>query len=353
VAASAGEETGTRAEMTAAIVPIAEIETAFTCPACRGGLSAVPNAYACATCSREFPIVLGIPDFRIEPDPWIGIEDDRDKARRLEAMTQGASLEAMVRAYWSITPGTPARLAERFTDHVLSAAERSRAWLVQLDSKHAARPGAWLDVGTGTGDLAVVAAEHGRHVVGIDVAMRWLVVARRRAELAGVDAQFVCCNAEHLPFPPGAFARVVSLGTIEHCRDAGRTLTEAYRVLGAGGDVDLRTVNRFTVLPEPHVGVWGVGFLPRRWADSYVRARTGQGYEHHRPLSRVALGRLLARAGFRDIEVGAAALLPTERTRLGRLAAIAPWYDRARRTPIVRQAMSAVAPLLDARGVAR
>ena len=339
--------------MTAATVPITEIETAFACPACRGAVSSAPNAYRCVECGRQFPVVLGVPDFRIEPDPWIGLEDDREKARRLESMTNGASLEAMVRAYWSMTPGTPAWLADRFTDHVLSAAERSRAWLADLNSKHPAVPGAWLDVGTGTGDLAVVAAEQGRSVVGIDVAVRWLVVARRRAELAGVGAQFICCNAEHLPFPSGRFARVVSLGTLEHCRDSARAVVEVRRVLRAGGDVNVRTVNRFTLLREPHVGLWGVGFLPRRWANSYVRALSGQGYEHHRPLSARELARLFERAGLRDVEVGAASLLPTDRNRLGRLAAAAPWYDRARGTPVVRRALAWAAPLLEARGVAR
>lgn len=339
--------------MTAATVPFAKLDTALVCPACHGPLSDLPNAYACASCGRQFPIVLGIADLRIEPDPWIGLEEDREKARRLESMTQGASLEAMVRAYWSITPGTPSRLAERFTAHVLSAAERSRAWLADLESRHARSPGVGLDVGTGTGDLAVAAAEQGSRMVGVDVAMRWLVVARRRAELSGVDVQFICCNAEYLPFSDRAFGRVVSLGTIEHCSDAQRTLAEAHRVLRVGGDVNVRTVNRFTMLPEPHVGVWGVGFVPRRWADAYVRGLTKQGYDHHHPLSAHELSAMLRRAGFRDIDVAASALLPTERTRLGRLTALAPWYDRARTTPIVRRALSWTAPLLDARGVAR
>lgn len=30
-------------------------------------------------------------------------------------------------------------------------------------------------------------------------------------------------------------------------------------------------MNRFSLLPEPHVGLWGVGFLSRQTADTYVR----------------------------------------------------------------------------------
>ena len=69
--------------------------------------------------------------------------------------------------------------------------------------------GPWLDVGTGTADLAVVVAGQGIRAVGVDIALRWLVVARRRAELAGVDIDLICCNAEHLPFADGTFARVL------------------------------------------------------------------------------------------------------------------------------------------------
>jgi ubiquinone/menaquinone biosynthesis C-methylase UbiE len=207
-------------------------------------------------------------------------------------------------------------------------------------------------VGTGTGDLATVAAEQGIAVTGIDIALRWLVVARRRAELAGASVRFVCCNAEHLPFADGAFTRAVSLGTLEHCRDANQVLAEARRVLTRGGDVRLRTVNRFTMLPEPHVGVWGVGLVPRAMADRYVRWRGGDGYEHHRPLSSREIARGLRRAGFRDARVEAAPMLPSERARLGRIGWAAVAYEATRRIPLARQAWRWSAPLLEASGVA-
>jgi len=331
----------------------ADVALGFACPRCHRELAATHDVYRCAGCGARFPVVLGIPDFRLEPDPWIGLEEDREKARRLEAVGRGASLEAMVRAYWSMTPGTPAAQAARFVDHVLSAYERSREWLGRIDAPAPARSGEWLDLGTGTGDLATAAAQQGVATVGIDIAMRWLVVARRRAELAGVAVRFVCCNAEYLPFTDGAFARVMSLGTLEHCRSADQVLGDARRVLRRGGDVRVRTVNRFTILAEPHVGVWGVGFVPRRWADRYVRARTGQGYEHHRPLSSRELARALAAAGFGDIRVDAAPLLRAERARLGGLGwAAAAAYERIRRTPLARRALRWTAPLLEASGVA-
>lgn len=337
---------------TVAPAPVAGVALCLACPRCRGDVSAANDAYDCLACGARFPIVLGIADFRLDPDPWIGLEEDREKARRLDAAARGASLEAMVRTYWSMTPGTSAAQAARFVEHVLTAGERSREWLARLDASAASRSGAWLDLGTGTGDLATAAAAQGIATVGIDVAMRWLVVARRRAELAGVAIHFVCCNAEYLPFADATFARVVSLGTIEHCQSAERALGEARRVVRRGGDVRLRTVNRFSMLAEPHVGVWGVGFVPRRWADRYVRLRTGQGYEHHRPLSSRELACGLAHAGFGDVHVEAAPLLHTEAARLGGLGWAEAGYERARRMPVARRALRWTAPLLEASGVA-
>src|SRR5919107_2412326 len=154
----------------------------------------------------------------------------------------------MVHTYWSMTPGTPSAQAARFVHHVMQAESRSREWLDYLGGSDTPPAGAWLDVGTGTGDLAVVTAARGTRTVGVDIALRWLVVARRRAELAGVDVDLVCCNAEHLPFAAGTFARVASIGTIEHCTDADRVFRESRRVLVRGGDVRLRTVNRFSLM---------------------------------------------------------------------------------------------------------
>jgi SAM-dependent methyltransferase len=196
--------------------------------------------------------------------------------------------------------------------------------------------------------MVLAAARRGLPVIGIDIAFRWLVVARRRLQRAGYVAPLVCCNAEHLPFPSGTFDRVVSLGTLEHCLDAESALEESARVLRPGGAVHLRTVNRYSLLSEPHVGVWGVGFVPRRWADGYVRWRTGQRYEHHRPLSPREVRNGLSAAGFREVRVVPAALLSADRSRVGALAAVAPLYEAVRLVPGLRRLVSWGVPLLEA-----
>ena len=323
----------------------------FVCPRCRGVLRREESAYACEPCAARYPIVSGIPDFRVFPDPWISLEDDRAKALRVADLTRELDFESSVRTYWEITPDTPRSLAERYVQHVVGARARSGEW---LDTLHAAAPGPWLELGCGTGDLLAEATERAIPVAGIDIALRWLVVARRRPELRDGRVPLVCCCAEALPFADGAFARVAALGLLEHCATPDAVLREAGRVLGHRGDVVLRTVNRYSLLPEPHVQVWGVGFVPRRLADRYVKWRSGLGYLHHRPISRRELRRAFSAAGFSHIRIGAARVLRQERGNLGRVGnALVPLYSAVRRTPFARRLLSWVAPLLEASATTR
>lgn len=344
---------GRRARTGVLSVPAA-VFPEFVCPRCHGALRHDAEAYRCLPCVAVYPVVLGVPDFRVEPDPWIGLEEDREKARRVVAASEGADLAGSVAAYWAMTPGTPPALARHFTDYVLAGERRAAEWLDALDrTALVPSPGPWLEVGCASGDLLAACAERGVAAVGVDVAMRWLVLARRRPALAGGAQRLVCANGEALPFRAGSFARVVSVGTLEHCRRAEAVLAESARVLRPGGDARLRTTNRYSMLPEPHVGVWGVGLVPRRWADAYVRWRSGQRYLHHRPLSRRELVRGLRRAGFAEVGVAPAALLPSDRDRLGGVGRrAAPLYEWARRAPAMAAGLARVAPLLDARGAA-
>ena len=214
----------------------------FVCPRCHGDLDAAPAGYRCLSCTAWYPIVAGVPDFRVRSDPWIGIEEDRAKALRLERFTERMEFTDAVSAYWALTPTTPTELAARFIEHAVRAGARSQEWLGLLEGEEgSAPPGCWLELGCGTGDLLSAAAAQGVSIVGIDIALRWLVVARRRAGSTG--AELVCCGAEHLPFPDRSFARVLALGLLEHCLDARTVLTEARRVLVPGGVLRLRTVN--------------------------------------------------------------------------------------------------------------
>jgi SAM-dependent methyltransferase len=92
-----------------------------------------------------------------------------------------------------------------------------------------------LDVACGTGNAALIAAEAGARVTGLDGAPRLVEVARARAAENGVDAEFVVGDALDLPFDDGAFDAVVSVFGVIFAPDPARAIAEIVRVLAPGG----------------------------------------------------------------------------------------------------------------------
>lgn len=67
-----------------------------------------------------------------------------------------------------------------------------------------------LDVATGSGNVAVVAAGAGARVTGLDLTPELLDVARARASEAGLSIEWVEGDAEKLPYADDTFDRVTS-----------------------------------------------------------------------------------------------------------------------------------------------
>src|SRR5262249_5172309 len=86
-------------------------------------------------------------------------------------------------------------------------------------------------------------------------------------------------------FASDLFDCVAALDLLEHVSERAGLLSEMHRVVCPNGIVVCTTPNRFSLSPEPHVGLWGVGLLPRNRMRGYVRWRNGMSYEHVYPLS--------------------------------------------------------------------
>jgi SAM-dependent methyltransferase len=86
-----------------------------------------------------------------------------------------------------------------------------------------------LDVGAGTGRIAVPMARLGARVTAADASQAMLAEARRKAEEAGVRLEFDICDAMELPYPDQSFDVVVCLRVIMHVLDWRRALTEVCR----------------------------------------------------------------------------------------------------------------------------
>ena len=321
----------------------------FVCPRCRGELSQQNDAYFCAACSRLFPVIAGIPDFRLEPDPYIGMDEDRAKGLALLNVGRERGFHGLLEYYYAVTPEDPADLARYWMRRALAEIEIARAILQKHQLQSAA--GVLLDVGCSTGAMLAAAARPGRTVIGVDVAFRWLCVGSIRLQELGTFATLVCANAEALPFPDNWFDTVTAVDLIEHTRGQARAVQEGYRVCRTGGTALWITNNRYALLPDPQVHLWGVGLVPQRWQAAYVRFRRPDLHSYRvLMLSAKALQKLCRLAGYLEARAQPAVLYAPHLQSVGAQWALSV-YNRLAQTPGFRELSRLVGPKVAVRAV--
>lgn len=247
--------------------------TDFRCPNCRGGLHVAPGAYACTPCGLTYPILHGIPDFRLRSDKYLTLAEERAKAARLHEFGRTHSFDELVDFYYSITDDVPPELAPVYAGYVRQGPSRAAAILRDLG---ALGPDARvLDLGCGSAGMNVAAGREGPAVVGVDIALRWLVIGAKRLEEMGLPADLVCADAEALPFAPGAFSHVVAADLLENAYSPDDVVASMAVQLRPGGVAWLCASNRWWPGPHPSVGVWAVGYIPQPLRSAVVKALRG------------------------------------------------------------------------------
>jgi SAM-dependent methyltransferase len=99
-----------------------------------------------------------------------------------------------------------------------------------------------LDVGTGTGVVALTAARAGAKVTGLDLTPELLALARENARIAGVgDMVWTEGDAERLPYPDASFDLVLSQFGHMFAPRPEVAIAEMRRVLRPGGRVAFAT----------------------------------------------------------------------------------------------------------------
>jgi SAM-dependent methyltransferase len=92
-----------------------------------------------------------------------------------------------------------------------------------------------LDVGCGTGFLALEFSARGHRVTGLDFAPAMIARACEKAAALGLAVGFEQGDAEHLPYPEGSFDLVISRHVLWTLPHPERALDEWLRVLRPGG----------------------------------------------------------------------------------------------------------------------
>ncbi|MGW3953870.1 class I SAM-dependent methyltransferase [Streptomyces sp. NPDC004752] len=154
-------------------------------------------------------------------------------------MTDASDRKAAARVDWDAAAAT----FDDEPDHGLRDPEVRAAWAARLRSWLPGRPADVLDLGCGTGSLALLAAERGHRVTGVDLSPAMVDLAR--AKTAGREAVFLVGDAAAPPVGVRRFDAVLVRHLLWTLPGPGRALRRWSGLLRPGGRL---------VLVE---GVWG------------------------------------------------------------------------------------------------
>lgn len=193
----------------------------------------------------------------------------------------------------------------QYAHGIKTGAER-RAWL-NLVQRELGKPAKKvLDVGTGTGFLAIMAASLGHYCMGIDLSEEMLRVAREKALIYREWIAFDLADAENLPFPDNTFDVVMSRHLLWTLPDPEKALGEWHRITRPGGKIVIINADWSTFgMANRFISALGkllIALQERKnpWAGSYKKM-----LGRYLPLyDRVGPGKiedLLILAGFRDV----------------------------------------------------
>ena len=161
-----------------------------------------------------------------------------------------------------------------------------------------------LDLGTGTGVVAVTLADFGCRVTAIDHSPEMLEHARVRAQTAGVEGRiaFQLGDGERLPYSDASFDAVTIQGVLHHLPDCLPMLRESHRILRSGGEL---YVSEPCDESTPVTKLLRAVMAPARWLKRLIlrqRLIEPSVSDHEAPVSGLGLVEQTRSVGF-DVKV--------------------------------------------------
>jgi len=168
----------------------------------------------------------------------------------------------------------------------LAWAYDAAAWLVSFgawprwrrDALAYLIPGRVLETGFGTGSLLIEMTQRGLDVIGMDPSWPMQQVTGRKASRTGVSPRRLCGVAQHLPFPAGSFANVLSTFPTNYISDP-ESLAGVHRILAPSGRwVILGLGLRYKSWLKHFMAGWLLGDWVNSWIQSFIALAKTMGY---------------------------------------------------------------------------
>lgn len=247
----------------------------LVCPSCRTPLDNRESHYACGSCSATYSSWLGIVSLITKH----GAEPDATTRKLIDAFPT-STFDELLQLRTTVFSTTDPKLLERYRAYRRNMLARGQAFyemarsVAQTRDTHIGQQ-CGIALGCGVGASMVCMARDFASVIGVDPSLPDLILAKKACEEFGItNVTLAHCFGENMPVPDEQVDLILAENVLEHVPELASVLGEVRRVLKPGATFVGDCANRYNMLrPEPHVQLWGVGLLPRKWQAPYVMWR--------------------------------------------------------------------------------
>lgn len=127
-----------------------------------------------------------------------------------------------------------------------------------------------LDVGFGSGGIAIAFNRAGAVVFGVDIDQELKNIAERNIAANNALAELKIYNGTELPYSDNSFDYLTCFSVLEHVSFPEKLLNEMLRVLKPGGRILLSLPNKYYP-KETHTLAYFVSYMPRKMANAYLK----------------------------------------------------------------------------------
>jgi ubiquinone/menaquinone biosynthesis C-methylase UbiE len=151
-----------------------------------------------------------------------------------QQLPDDSDVQEKITTFWS----TVAPLYESHPGNVPSLkSSEYQAWVQAIERLLPPPPADVLDIGTGTGFVALIASRLGHRAIGLDLSAAMLAEARKQADLRGLKASFQAGDAVAPPFEESSLDAIVCRHLLWTLRQPEVALGNWFRLLRPNGRV--------------------------------------------------------------------------------------------------------------------